>query len=100
LTHRGIEVVGVAYVTAYVLYTLLSLVLARRETAFVMAPASRRAVVWVFLATAATFAAAESGSDQGLAVALLIALVFTAVAAARLIAWTRQDSLDPPLVRR
>ena len=89
-----------AYVTAYFLYTILSLVLARRETAFVMVPASRRAVMWVFLATATTFAAAESGSDLGLAVALLIALVFTAVAVARLIAWTRLDSLDTPLARR
>jgi PST family polysaccharide transporter len=93
-TQQGLEVVGLAYATAYVLYTVFSLRLAYRETAFVMAPQSRRAVIWVFLATAATFAAAESGSDLGLAVAVLIAVVFTAVAAVRLKAWTRQDSLD------
>ena len=96
LIHRGTEVVGLAYLTAYFLYTLVSLVLARRETAFVMVSATRRAVMWVFFATATTFVAAESGSDLGLAVALLIALVVTAVAAARLAAWSRQDSLDTP----
>jgi len=92
-THRGIEVVGLAYITAYFLYLIVSLVLARRETAFVIVSATRRAVIWVFSATVATFAAAESGSDLGLAVALLIALVCTAVAVGRLIAWTRLDRL-------
>ena len=94
LTHRGIEAVGLAYITAYFLYLIVSLVLARRETAFVMVPATRRAVIWVLSTTAATFVAAESGSGLGLAVALLIALVCTAVAVARLIAWTRLDRLD------
>ena len=94
LTHRGIEAVGLAYITAYFLYLIVSLVLARRETAFVMVSATRRAVIWVLAATVATFAAAESGSGLGLAVALLIALVCTAVAVARLIAWTRLDRLD------
>jgi PST family polysaccharide transporter len=99
-THRGTEVVGLAYLTAYVLYTVLSLELARRQTSFVMVPASRRALLWVFSATAATFAAAESGSGLGLAAALSGALVFSVVAASRLLAWTRHDSLDRRLARQ
>jgi O-antigen/teichoic acid export membrane protein len=96
LAHRGAEVVGVAYVTAYVLYLVVSLVMARRETAFVLAPASRRVVLWVCLATFATFAAAESDSAPGLAVAFVIGLVCTVVAAARVVTWTRSDTSGTP----
>jgi PST family polysaccharide transporter len=94
LAHHGAWVVGFAYVVAYVLYLIVSLVMARRETAFVLDRAGRRTVLWVCLATFTTFAAVELGSDLGLAAALLVGLVCTVVAVIRVVAWTRLDTAE------
>ncbi len=96
LAHLSVDVVGFAYVTAYFLYTILSLVLARRETGFVLVSASRRIVMWVCLATFSTFAAVEYGSDLGLAFAIGMGLVCTVIAGARIIVWTRRDTPGTP----
>jgi hypothetical protein len=87
---QGLEVAGIAYVTAYVLYACVSLILASRETAFVLSSSSRRVVAWVSLVVIATFVAAESSSDLGLSIALVLALACTVVAASRLFVWTRR----------
>lgn len=94
LAGRGAEVVGLAYVTAYVLYAIVSLALARRETAFAMAPASWRDLAWVAFAAFAAFAAVEWGHDVGLVVAVVIAVVCTVVAVLRVVAWTRRDTAE------
>ncbi len=96
LAHRGINVAGVAYLVSYLLFTIVSLVLAQRETGFELSAESRRATMWVSLAAFVTFFASESGSDVGLGVALLTAFVCTVVAATRLLARTRRDSVGLP----
>ncbi|MGZ8736949.1 MAG: oligosaccharide flippase family protein [Nocardioides sp.] len=97
LAHRGVTVAGIAYMVSYLLYTIVSLVLARRETGFAFSAESRRATLWLSLAAVVVFSAAESGSDVGLGVALLTAFVCTVVAATRLLVWTRRDSVDLPV---
>lgn len=91
LVHRGTEAAGYAYVAAYFLYAIVSLLLAHHETGFVPARTSRRTIAWVSLASLATFSFAELGSVLGQAAALLAALVLTAVSARRLVLWTRTD---------
>jgi PST family polysaccharide transporter len=95
-TGRGLEVAGVAYATAYVLYAFASLALAKRETAFVLARGNRRVLAWVAVAVIATFATVESSSALGLPLALLIAGGCTAVAASRLLTWTRLSGEGAP----
>ncbi len=96
LAHRSLEAAGYAYVTAYFLYTVFSLVLARRETGFVLVAGSRRVVMWFGLGSIGAFVAVELGSDLGLAAALLTAFVFSVVAAWRLFQWTRGDQPGSP----
>ncbi len=93
LAHRGVTAAGVAYLVGYVVFTIVSLALARRETGFRLSSASRHTTVWVASAAVVAFAASESASDVGLGVALLTAFVCTAAAATRLVVWTRRDSV-------
>ncbi|MGN6577868.1 MAG: oligosaccharide flippase family protein [Nocardioides sp.] len=93
LAHRGVTVAGIAYLVSYLLYAALSLALARHETGFAFSAKSRRATLWLFLAAGVAFSAAESGTDAGLAVAFIVALVCAVVAASRLLAWTRSDDV-------
>jgi enterobacterial common antigen flippase len=90
LAQRGVATAGVAYAVSYLLYMLLSLALARRETGFSFSPESRRAALWLTLCVGVAFVAAESGSAPGLAIAFLTALVCTVLAVVRLAAWTRR----------
>jgi PST family polysaccharide transporter len=91
--HFGVGSAGYAYATAYALYAVVTLILARRETGFVLEPASRRTILWVSLATATTFAAVELGARPGLAAALVVALACTVVALRKVREWTRLDTL-------
>ena len=87
---------GVAYATAYLLYAVVSLVLASRETGFALSRDSRRTVAWVSVGVIASFAAAESGSELSLALSVLTAAVCTVVAATRLLAWSRRGGASAP----
>lgn len=82
---------------SYLLYAILSLVLARRETGFEFSTENRRDTLWLSLAAVVAFSASEWGSDVGLGVALLTAFVCTVVAATRLLVWTRRDSVELPV---
>lgn len=93
---RGLEAAGVAYATAYLLYAVVSLVLASRETGFALSRDSRRTVAWVSVGVIASFAAAESGSELSLALSVLTAAVCTVVAATRLLAWSRRGGASAP----
>jgi PST family polysaccharide transporter len=97
LAHRGVTVAGVAYLVSYVLFAFVSLALARRETGFELSAAGRRATLWLLLAAGVAFVSSESGSDAGVGVALLTALVCTVVAGLRVLAWTRRDSVELPV---
>lgn len=97
LAHRGVTVAGIAYLVSYLLFALVSLALARQETGFQLSADSRRATLWMSLAAVVAFSGAESGSEVGLGVALLTAFVCTVVAATRVLAWTRRDSVELPV---
>jgi PST family polysaccharide transporter len=94
LAHRGVTVAGLAYVISYLLFSFVSLALARRETGFELSRESRRAAVWVTAATLVAFGASESGSRVGLAVALVTAAVCTVLATTRVLGWIRRDSVE------
>jgi PST family polysaccharide transporter len=93
---QGLEVAGFAYAAAYLLYAFASLALANRETSFVVTRGNRRLLVSVSVAVITTLVAAESSSELGLPLAVLVAGACTAVAAWRLLAWTRLSQEGAP----
>ena len=93
-TLGGFKTLGIAYAVSYAFYTLVTLLLAYKETRFLLNRLTTAMLLTILLVGGATLWGSESDSMAGTAISIALASVMTVASVISIVLWRARDRKD------